>query len=342
MTPPRGLSLIRFGCLAVMLATGLSALHAQDPDAWDFVPGEKILLYDDYTDMPRGGAPPHWKVRGAAVRLVDGRLAIKDGEETTMWPNVARWPANFTIESEVSLKPLDNDGLPTRGVEWVLMEGADAWKLRVYFDLGIGTSCSLLLEDAEAGENQRGTCKLEVDKPNKFAIWMQDGRLRIYVNGERIVDMNQVNIKFDRAMFRISAGPLPIALGPARIAESAPDFSQTIFASGRYVSHGILFDVNSDQIKPESKPVLQQIADALAAKPELKLRIEGHTDSTGDAAMNLDLSKRRAASVKAALVGMGVAAERLTTEGLGDTKPVAGNDTPRGRAENRRVEFVKM
>ena len=64
MAPQRGLSLKRLSCFAVMLLTGLSALHAQDPDAWDFVPGEKILLYDDYTDMPRGGAPPHWKVRG--------------------------------------------------------------------------------------------------------------------------------------------------------------------------------------------------------------------------------------------------------------------------------------
>ena len=72
------------------------------------------------------------------------------------------------------------------------------------------------------------------------------------------------------------------------------------------------------------------------------MRIEGHTDSSGDAAKNLDLSKRRAASVKGALVKLGIGADRLTTDGLGQTKPMAPNETPQGRAENRRVEFVKL
>jgi outer membrane protein OmpA-like peptidoglycan-associated protein len=75
----------------------------------------------------------------------------------------------------------------------------------------------------------------------------------------------------------------------------------------------------------------------------VKVRIEGHTDSTGDPARNLDLSKRRAEAVKKALVSQfGIAADRLTSEGFGDTKPIAPNDTPKGRAENRRVEFVKL
>jgi len=73
------------------------------------------------------------------------------------------------------------------------------------------------------------------------------------------------------------------------------------------------------------------------------VRIEGHTDSTGDPARNLDLSRRRAEAVKKALVTQfGIAADRLTSEGFGDTKPIAANDNPQGRAENRRVEFVKM
>ena len=89
--------------------------------------------------------------------------------------------------------------------------------------------------------------------------------------------------------------------------------------------------------------MLQQIAEALAAQPAVKLRIEGHTDSSGDPAKNLDLSKRRAEAVKNALVKQhNLAADRMTTEGLGDTKPTAKNDTPQGRAENRRVEFVKL
>lgn len=324
--------------MALLLGAGL--VTAQDPDAWDFVPGEKVLLYDDYSDMPRGGAPPHWKVRGAAVRLVEGRLALAPGSTTTLWPNIVKWPDNFTIEMEFDYKVSPGDEM--RILQWTLLEGEDAWRLNARITLSEGNRCSVGVEIADPGENLSQNCSLVPGKPNKFALWVQDGRLRIYVNGNRLVDMNQVKVKFDRVSLLASGDAMPVSLGPVRIAQSAPDFSQTILASGRYVTHGILFDVNSDQIKPESKPVLQMVADALAAQAGVKMRIEGHTDSTGDPAKNLDLSKRRAASVKTALVGMGVAADRLATEGFGDTKPATKNDTPQGRAENRRVEFVRQ
>lgn len=85
------------------------------------------------------------------------------------------------------------------------------------------------------------------------------------------------------------------------------------------------------------------VADAMAAQPSLKLRIEGHTDSSGDPVKNLELSKRRAESVKNALVSQfKIPAGRLATEGYGQTKPLSPNDTPQGRANNRRVEFAKM
>lgn len=128
-----------------------------------------------------------------------------------------------------------------------------------------------------------------------------------------------------------------------RFAESTPDFSQVISASGRYVSHGILFDTDSDRLKPESAAVIQSIARGLETNPGLKLLIEGHTDSVGNADQNLDLSRRRAGAVKTLLVSQfKVDASRLTSAGLGATKPIDTNDTPQGRSQNRRVEFVKQ
>jgi outer membrane protein OmpA-like peptidoglycan-associated protein len=122
-----------------------------------------------------------------------------------------------------------------------------------------------------------------------------------------------------------------------------PDFSQVISSSGRYIARGILFDTDSDVIKPESGPVIKQIARGLDSNPNLKLMIEGHTDSVGDAAHNLDLSKRRAEAVKAVLIGQfNIDASRLSATGMGSTKPVDSNDTPQGRAQNRRVELVKQ
>jgi outer membrane protein OmpA-like peptidoglycan-associated protein len=85
------------------------------------------------------------------------------------------------------------------------------------------------------------------------------------------------------------------------------------------------------------------IASGLQAGAGSNFLIEGHTDSTGDAAHNMDLSKRRAEAVKSVLVSQfGIDGARLTTTGLGATKPVASNDTPQGRAENRRVEFIRQ
>ena len=92
---------------------------------------------------------------------------------------------------------------------------------------------------------------------------------------------------------------------------------------------------------PDAKPALDQLLGALKANPTWKISIEGHTDSTGNAAHNLDLSQRRAASVKTALVAAGIAADRMTTAGFGQTKPVAPNDSAIGRAQNRRVEVVR-
>src|SRR5206468_8729616 len=110
---------------------------------------------------------------------------------------------------------------------------------------------------------------------------------------------------------------------------------------GSVALHGILFDTGKATIKPESAATLQTIAEVLKTDAALKLEIQGHTDNVGAPAANMKLSQERAAAVKAHLVQTGVAADRLTTAGFGDTKPVADNSTDEGRAQNRRVELVK-
>ena len=112
--------------------------------------------------------------------------------------------------------------------------------------------------------------------------------------------------------------------------------------SGRVRLYGINFDSDSDRIKDESKPTLDKIVAMLRAKPDWKLTIEGHTDSTSTPQHNQELSERRAASVKAYLQAAGIDSLRLQTRGLGDTKPLVSNETELGRAQNRRVELTKQ
>lgn len=122
---------------------------------------------------------------------------------------------------------------------------------------------------------------------------------------------------------------------------SADEMSKSIASSGRVALYGILFDTNKADIKAESKPALEEIAKLLTAEPELKLHVVGHTDNVGGYEANMSLSKRRADAVVAALVkDYGIAAGRLTSNGVAYLAPVAVNTTEDGRAKNRRVELV--
>ena len=111
--------------------------------------------------------------------------------------------------------------------------------------------------------------------------------------------------------------------------------------TGRAVIYGINFDFNSDVIKPESRITLDQIAAVLQENKDWKMTVEGHTDNIGGDAFNKTLSDKRAAAVKAYLIGKGIDAGRLNSSGMGMSKPVTTNDTEAGRAQNRRVELVK-
>ena len=122
----------------------------------------------------------------------------------------------------------------------------------------------------------------------------------------------------------------------------ASAWAAEIDKSGHAAIYGIEFDIGKAKIRPESEKVLRDVLSLLQAQPDWKMRIEGHTDSTGTKAGNQALSQQRAAAVVAWLAQNGVPRTQLTAAGMGDTKPIADNSTEQGRARNRRVELVKQ
>src|SRR6185437_1280578 len=132
----------------------------------------------------------------------------------------------------------------------------------------------------------------DTSQPVEFALWAQQGRVRAYVNGTRLVDANQVQFKPIDHLYAEIARYRENGIRSVRVAESAPDFSATINSTGKYISHGINFDTDSDRLKPESGAVLKMVAAALTKNPALKLEIDGYTDGVGKADHNLDLSQR--------------------------------------------------
>jgi outer membrane protein OmpA-like peptidoglycan-associated protein len=123
---------------------------------------------------------------------------------------------------------------------------------------------------------------------------------------------------------------------------NAGDMSKALADSGNVALYGITFDTDSDTLRPDAEPTLKEIGKLMADDPGLRIHVVGHTDNQGKPDYNLDLSRRRAATVTRALISKyGIAANRLDAFGCGQYAPVASNDSEEGRAKNRRVELVK-
>ncbi len=345
MTLPRSRAFI--GSLLLLAGAATALGQTVQPEMTTlkstFIPGEKTIFYDDFTDMTADSPPPHFKVRGAApeLRAAGDVRQLTISQRGSIFPNITALPKNFTYEMDLKF-----DG-PGRAISHLILL-AGAKQGLVFSTSASPNQCDLQVQLKVPAYQELGRKRLVMnwDNPARLALWVQDGRLRVFVNGEKHLDFNQVELPpitgVELAQDFYGASPT-LGYRMVRFAESTPDFSQVIMSSGRYVSYGILFDTGSDRLKPESAPVIQSIARGLEANPNLRLLIEGHTDSVGNAAANLDLSKRRAEAVKSVLVSQfKVDAARLTTNGLGASKPVGPNDTPQGRAQNRRVEFVKQ
>jgi OmpA-OmpF porin, OOP family len=181
---------------------------------------------------------------------------------------------------------------------------------------------------------------------NHVIIWIQNRRLRIYHKGAKVLDM-PTNIYADAKLNRFRFSGYDRSVFPyvsnLKITTAAADTRSKLITEGKLVSYGIYFDSGKDVVKPESYGAVKEIAAVLKENPTVKIKIVGHTDSDGDDAKNLDLSKRRAASVKNYLVTQFQAnGNNIETDGKGESAPIESNNTTEGKARNRRVEFLKL
>ena len=187
--------------------------------------------------------------------------------------------------------------------------------------------------------------------PVHVAIQVQKERFRMWINEEKLFDvpkatplgyvMNQ--LKFDVGFTNYAEEQYGVFISNIKVATGKPDTRHKLVEEGKFSTTGILFDVNSENIKPTSYGVVKEIADVLQQNTGIKVKIVGHTDSDGSDASNLELSEKRSAAVKDMLINeFGIDDSRVETDGKGEKEPVADNQTKEGKAANRRVEFVKL
>lgn len=326
---------------------------------YDFVPGEKLIYFDDFSQDAVGDFPADWTANAAGeintLNIAPGHwfnLNSTDGNYFYM-KNI-NFPKNFIVEFDIV--PKKTGGRIAAGL---ILYGEDKTK-EMDNNPHPGNS-GILISIEKANWNTMGykngqpelftgSSKLnpvEQEKVNHVIIWVQGRRLRIYHKSAKVLDM-PTNIyegaKFTRLCFRLSRGAsCGSYISNVRITDASPDMRSKLMTEGKLVSYGIYFDVNADQVKPESYGTIKSIADVLNENAGVKIKIIGHTDSDGNDAANLDLSKRRAASVKNELVKtFGIDASRIATDGKGETQPVVPNTTSANKALNRRVEFIKQ
>jgi outer membrane protein OmpA-like peptidoglycan-associated protein len=274
---------------------------------------------------------------GDAAAVLEARMKQKSGY----------MPSAFTVEFDMYAPYESGEGDmrdPWVGLNFYgyesdpdeIIHGYDDWNL-TSDKLGFSEKLyngQFELPDSTGNENF-------LNKWHHVALAYRDGQMKIYLDQNRIYVIPQVRTTpINKFAIRVSGKAM---VTNVRIASGGGmTMLNKKFTEAKIVTHGITFDVNKAEIKPESMGTLNMIFKILNNNPELKFEIDGHTDNTGDASHNLTLSQQRADAVKVQLVKMGIDASRLSTKGFGDAKPISDNNSVEGRANNRRVEFVKI
>ena len=331
----------------------------QSFSTYDFVPGDKVILFDDFSQDAVGDFPALWTANAAGeintLNIAPGKwLNLNSTDGNYFILKSIDFPKNFIIEFDIvpkktggriaaglilygEEKPKEMDNGPHPGNSGIIISiEKERWNT-----MGYKTSENTAITGSSSVN------PVEAEKVNHVIIWVQNRRFRIYHKQAKVLDM-PTNVfdgtKFNRLCFRLSRGAsCGSYISNIRITDASPDMRSKLLTDGKLVTYGIYFDVNKDVVKPESYGTLKGIADILKENADVKVKIVGHTDSDGADAANMDLSKRRGASVKDALVkDFGIDASRLESDGMGETQPIAPNDTPGNKALNRRVELIKI
>lgn len=329
---------------------------------FDFVSGEKISWYEDFSNTAVGDFPIDWNTNASgeivAIEGVQGHF-LKLGQEGVYFPEGAgKLAENFTLELDMLVtEDFSPNGRGLRIFLTALTESPTMfnpdWNNQAKFAADIhpmGNNvgyCNYFVYDTQ--ENLTIDNKQDIHVGNgkiiHVSIWRQKTRIRLYVDDQKIIDLPRAlypGVDY-RLIFANYIWEGSLMIGNLRMAEGAPDTRSKLITDGKLVTRGILFDVNSDRLKTESYGALKDIATVLTENPDVHVLIVGHTDSDGDDGANLALSKRRAIAVKQELVqSFGIESGRITTDGKGESEPVDVNNTAVGKANNRRVEFIKQ
>ncbi|MGQ1908692.1 OmpA family protein [Marinifilum sp. RC60d5] len=312
---------------------------------FDFVPGDEVIFEDGPDIMEENGEfPSRWDLISGQVEI-----ASVNGENVLMFLDGGKIIPY--------LKNSNEDYLP------------DVFTIEFdYYTPKKGNRLSIYLTDRKNNPKNKTQefqiTPIRVDTPtngyvehperdysyNKNGVWTHvslaftKGKLKVYLDDTRLVNIprypyNPTGFTFYPYFAKASDNQAFYAKN-FRIAKGGVKYYERVMTEGKIVCNGIRFDVNKATLKRESMGSINKIYELMSKKLDLKFSVEGHTDADGDATKNQILSEQRAETVMNKLIGMGISSDRLSSKGFGESTPIDNNNTPEGKANNRRVEFV--
>lgn len=310
---------------------------------YDFVPGENVIFEDDLSNEENGEFPMRWD-------LVRGNVEVAEfeGENVIMFrdgaPTIIPYMKNTTA-----------DYLPdVFTIEFDLFVGGDNFKVYLY-DRKNQKSGSpsgytyfninyYRMEFGQSSSRHPDEKTLDKRRWVHVAIAYNHGKLKAYMDETRLINIPRIDFDpqgLSLDSYHCSNDNLYYVKN-IRIAEGGTKYYNRIMEDGKVVASGVRFDVGKATLKPESMGIINKMVELMMDHPDMKISVEGHTDSDGSEADNLKLSEERAVTVMNTMISLGVSPERLSTKGFGESMPIADNGSAEGKANNRRVEFVKL
>ncbi|MBI5575516.1 MAG: OmpA family protein [Deltaproteobacteria bacterium] len=330
----------------------------------DFVPGDRTLFFDDFSETDEGEFPRKWTLRSPfefSEKKVPVEVVRHNGKKYLRFrPSDVRvdvgtilfvrfnpgkdMPERFTVEFDAVFPVVPRiDQSPVYQV--LLFNGGTRYRERTT-NFGQRNAAGVGSDQATSA-NLFASYEMGDGQIHHVAISVNGSFIKTYVDGERVINdpdglVRPVNFIGMEMVFQTGHGIQPLMFTNFRVAAGGKEIKSALNTDGKIVTHGIRFDTGSAEIRRESFPTLERIRGLIAEDRSLRFSIEGHTDNQGTSRLNGPLSERRAESVKAWLIEKGIEPERLATRGWGQAKPLEANDSAEGRANNRRVEFVRL
>lgn len=313
----------------------------------DFVPGDEIMFEDDLVGEQMGEFPSKWDLLegNAEIASVNGKTVINLTDISTEIMPLMKNQKNYLTEAfTLEFDFLGGSDEKSIYCDYIIhlknIEGEDVATINLNGTASGWAYTSWITASGEQREN-RSAAPAKEEEWNHAALSFNKRALKVYLNGSRIVNIPNCARPQYFTLQRSIWEDHRNLMTNVRLCKGAVPLYNRLITDGKIITYAITFDIGKANIKPESMTEINRIAQLMKDNGDLKFEVQGHTDNTGTVAGNQKLSEQRAQAIVNKLVEMGIAANRLSAKGMGQSAPLADNSTDEGRAKNRRVEFVK-